>query len=650
MKFKTKDLEKYISGKIDWQKVAEDLTLKSFESSYENGILDVDILPNRYPDASSLIGLAKEISVLNDRKLKLPKISLRESSKLAKNYFKVKNQSKFTPYYFGRIILDVGNKKSPPWLEEFVKFYGFNSINFLVDLANFVMIENGAPLHIFDLDKIKGEIIVREAKKGEKFISLENKEYILEGGEIVIADREKILALAGIKGGKVAEVNLETKNIFIEAAVFDPVKIYTTSRKLNLKTEASFRFERKVAPHRALLGLERVASLIQRNLGGKVLRGIFNFQKFKEEKIYFDLQKIEKFSGLKLNKREIEKILKSLGFKILNKEIIVPLDRLDIQNEEDVVEEVLRIYGLNKIPSLYEIPFREIFIEPILEFNEYLRDILIKAGYNEAHNYNFYGEKEKNIFKEILPQRPVEVLNPVSENYLYFQGSLIPNLLKSVYLNQFHFKEIRLFEISKIAHQEKKIIENYNLGIAFAFHNKEEILRELKGVLSLFSKELNFDLEINELKENKVLNFGGEIYIDNNKVGLIGLIAKEILDEFLIDLNVGVLELNIQKLKEHFSFIKEFKPLPVFALITRDISFFVDEKVKFKDLKEEIKKLKINFLQDIKLIDVYFSPKKSLTIRLLFSHPQKNLQEDEVEKEISRIIHYLKNKHKIELR
>ncbi len=423
MKFRIKDLQNYLRGKIDWKKVIQDLTLKSFEANFSDDILEIDILPNRYPDASSLIGLAKEISRVSGAKFFEKKVRLKESyKKIDKNLVKVQTQHCF--YYFGKVILNVKNKPSPEWLKEFVEFYGFNSINFLIDLANFVMIEYGAPLHIFDLDKIdpvpeqstvqgkllnKKKIYVRLAKKGEKFVSLEDKEYKLLGGEIVIADKKKILGLAGIKGGKNSAVDLETKNIFIEAAVFDPSKIYSTSRKLNLKTDASFRFERKVAPVRSLQALLRLSSLIQENLGGEVLEGIIGEKKLKEKIINFDIERLNKFTGINFRKEEIRKILKSLEIKIIERrptqtkrrltqtliwQLIPPLDRLDLETEEDIIEEIIRIYDLNKIPALYEIPPKEVSVDPEIEFNNYLRKILTKAGYDEVHNYSFFGDKD----------------------------------------------------------------------------------------------------------------------------------------------------------------------------------------------------------------------------------------------------------------
>jgi phenylalanyl-tRNA synthetase beta chain len=647
MKFRIKDLQNYLRGKIDWKKVAQDLTLKSFEANFSDDILEVDILPNRYPDASSLIGLAKEISRVSGKKFFEKKIRLKETyKKIDKNLLKVQTNSCF--YYFGKVILNVKNKPSPEWLKEFVEFYGFNSVNFLVDLANFVMIEYGAPLHIFDLDKISLPIYVRLAKTGEKFISLEDKEYELLGGEIVIADKKKILGLAGIKGGKNSAVDLQTKNIFIEAAVFNPAKIYSTSRKLNLKTEASFRFERKVAPVRSLQALLRLSSLIQENLGGEVLKGIIGEKKLKEKIINFDIERLNRFTGINFIKEGVRKILKSLEIKIVSENkntmrLVPPLDRLDLETEEDIIEEIIRIYDLNKIPAFYEIPPKEVSIAPEIEFNNYLRKILTKAGYDEVHNYNFFSDKDLNISPE---KSAIEVLNPISENYKYFQTSLISNLLKSVHLNQFYFKEIKIFEISKVAYWEKeKIKEEYHLGISFAFKDPEEILKELKGVLKVLEEELKINFNLKEIGQNQA-----EIFINNEKIGIFALIPKKVLEYYDLDLGVGVIEINVEKLRKYQKLIKEFEPWPVFPSIVRDLSFFVDEKIKFSEIEKEIKKQKFNFLKEIKLIDIYFTDKKSMTLRFIFNHPQRSLKDEEVNMEIRKIEEFLKEKYKIILR
>jgi len=264
----------------------------------------------------------------------------------------------------------------------------------------------------------------------------------------------------------------------------------------------------------------------------------------------------------------------------------------------------------------------------------------------------------------------VEVLNPISENYKYFQTSLIPNLLKSVHLNQFYFKEIRIFEISKVAYythgsngfetdqygykinQHKSVLnphksvnEEYHLGVGFAFKNPEEILKELKGVLRILESELKIHFNLKEISQNQA-----EILINKEGVGFFALIPKKVLENYDIDLEVGVIEINVEKLRKYQKLIKEFKPWPVFPSIVRDLSFFVDEKIKFSEIEKEIKKQKFNFLKEINLIDIYFTDKKSMTLRFIFNHPQRSLKDEEVNLEMRKIEEFLKEKYRIILR
>lgn len=665
MKFRTKDLENYLGKRNNWFQVAQRLTLKSFESNFYNNILEVDILPNRYPDASSLLGLAKEISLVMGWKqrnfLKLRPIT--EITLPANKKIKLINRiPELAPYYFGRVIFGVNNKPSPSWLKDFVEFYGFNSINFLVDLSNFVMIETGAPLHIFDLDKIARmntnlihkdsplEIYVRLAKRGEKFVSLDNKEYILQGDEIIIASKEEVLALAGIKGGKLAEVDLETKNIFIEAAVFSPMNIYFTSRRFDLRTIAAFRFERKVPPMRSKLALTRLTDLIKFYLGGDVLKGIIDDKNLIAKKIKFDFSAVNKLTGLNLNYNLIKKILLSLGIKIKNKTLILPEDRLDLNETDDIVEEIIRLYDYNAIKPIFECSYHPTIINDDLEFNEYLKYFLTRIGYSEGYGYNFFSEKYSKIVKDIFPSELVMSYNPLSDDFIYFQNSLIPNLIKSVHLNQFNYKEIRMFLIDKVAHyQNKEVIENYSLGIVLAMKNGEDILKELKGIITKITEELNIDLKISELKSDIFGNLGIKI----NNFGVLGLVNNNLLKELDIDLDVGLIEINIDKLKATSQLQKKFKPFFVFATITRDLSFFIDEKISYKSLEKKLKEIKIKYLNKFNLIDVYFlegSEQKSMTIRFTFYNPQKNLLNEEVDREMIKIKDFLEKNFVIKLR
>ncbi|GIW66704.1 MAG: phenylalanine--tRNA ligase beta subunit [Candidatus Parcubacteria bacterium] len=652
MKFRIKDLEKYLGQKSNWKEIAETLTLKSFETVYNNNILDVDILPNRYPDASSLIGLAKEISLVMNWKpkeyLKIKKF--KELNQKVNQKVKVINKiPKEVPYYFGRVILNIKNKQSPLWLKEFVQFYGFNSINFLVDLSNFVMIETGAPLHIFDLDKIKEQVFVRKAKPKEKFIALDNKEYLLCPDDLVIADKEKIIALAGINGSALSEVTRETKNIFIESAVFSPINIYRTSRRLNLKTTAAFRFERKVSPSRSKLALERLTSLITNHLGGEVLTGIIGDQKITPKKINFDFNSINKLTGLNIKKEEIVKILKLLDIKMKGNLLLLPEDRLDLQIPEDIVEEIIRIYDYNKIKPNYEYPCHQVSIDKNLEFNNKIKQFLVKAGYSEAYNYNFFDDNWKKLIIELYPSI-IEVYNPLSDDYRYFQNNLIPSLIKAIHLNQFNFKEIKIFQIEKIAYlKNNKITENYHLGIALADKNQEIVFKELKGLLTKLSEEYNCKFSFKKIETTLLGQSGAKI----EGLGFFGLIDKNLLAKLDLDLNVGLIEIDLDHFQKVINLKKIFTPLPTFPTITRDLSFFVNENINFDHLLKEFKNLKINYLNNIKLIDIYLpqnSNQKSITVRFVFYNPERNLLNDEVDIEMKKIEKYLSEKLSLSFR
>mgnify|MGYP001085278321 CR=1 FL=1 len=489
MKFRLKDLKNYLSGKIDPQKILNNLNLKAFETSYENGVFDIDILYNRFSDSASLIGIAKEISILTGLKLREPIFKFKESKKKIEKEVKVKVLSKKTNFYFGRVILNIKNKESENWLKEFLNFYGLNSVNLIVDLSNFVMFEYGAPLHIFDLDKIKDKkIIVREAKRGEIFISLEGNEYKLHGGEIVIADKEKILALAGIKGSKLVEVDLNTKNIFIEAAVFDPITIYQTSRKLGIKTEASLRFERKVNSYLALKALDRISYLIQNYAGGEILKGKFAFGNLEKKKeIEIEVNHLNKFLGTNLKTYQIKNLLKKLklDFKQRNNIFIIypPLERNDLNSKEDIYEEILRIYGVNNVKENFEPILHPAYLDENLNFNFKLREILKEFGYSEIFNYSLFSEKEKEIFIKILEENnnPIEVLNPISENYKFFEFTLLPGILKGLSLNQKNFKDLKIYRLEKVAFlKENKPKERYSLALACLQKEKDLALKEIK--------------------------------------------------------------------------------------------------------------------------------------------------------------------------
>lgn len=651
MKFRIQDLQNYLKRKIDKAKIAEILTMKAFETSIEKDVLDIDILPNRFADSGSLIGMAKEIALLTKNEIISPQIRIKETKKNISQLVKVINLSSQTPFYFGRVILNIKNKPSPSWLKEFVEFYGLNSINLVVDLANFVMIEYNAPLHIFDLDKIYSaknslpkEIIIRESKKGEKFFSLDNKEYELPQNAILITDKKNILALAGIKGSKFAEVDLNTKNIFIEAAIFNPETIYQISRNLNLITEASYRFERKVIPQRTLGALERISSLIQTLANGDICKGKIMIKKsnlFPKNTTKINYERLKKYLGVDLSKKEIDSYVK----KINN-------ERLDINSEEDIYEEIGRLYGFDNIPKKFNYSPHPSYLDNKIEFNYLLKDYLVKLNFSEVYFYSFIGEKDAKIFAELAKEK-IFLSNPISENYKYYQFSLLPNLVKAVAFNQKRYREIKIFNISKTAERVNE--EKYKLAIVCALKNREETLKEIKSVFNYLMKKLN--IKINQVFKKEKFDFSNiacSISLKNEKIGIMGLFSQKTETIYDLDLNVAFLEIDLEKLINFYQPYSEFVYWGDYPEITRDISFLVDKNLDTKSIIENIKKVKLLNFKNIELLDIYFpkedNHKKSITLRLVFQNPKKTLKDEEVEKEINKITKTLKESFKAEIR
>ncbi|MCS7184213.1 MAG: phenylalanine--tRNA ligase beta subunit-related protein, partial [Patescibacteria group bacterium] len=409
MKFRLKDIEEFLfSTKLNWLKIVQELNKKSFEATLNKNFLEVDILPNRFADAGNIRGIAKEISIINNLNFKDVKFKIKTQS--VKEKFNIEIKTEKCKYYFSRVIFDIENKRSPQWLKDFLKFYGLNSINFLVDLSNYVMIKIGAPLHIFDLDKIyNNKIIIRQAKNGEKFLSLKNKEFILDNTDVVIADGKKILALGGIQGSKFAEVDLKTKNIFIESAGFDNFSIYKTSRRLKLITEASYRFERGTIPKISLIALNYLSYLIEKELKGRVEKKIFSYysDKKKEKEIVLSVTKVENYYGQKINLDLILKILRKIGCKIIKKDkekitIKTPEERKDLNYDVDLIEEIIRIIGYEKLNPSYPQQFNYPQENQFLIFKNKIRDFLIQNNFTEVYSYNFIDENDVNNFKSIF--------------------------------------------------------------------------------------------------------------------------------------------------------------------------------------------------------------------------------------------------------
>ncbi len=639
------------------KKLAEILTMAVFEviSVDKCGgdfIFDIDILPNRAPDCFSHLGIARECATLLGYKLQVSGYRLKEDKKIkAKDFIKIEiKDKKSCPRYTARVVTDVRVGPSPGWLKERLEVCGLQSINNIVDIANYVMLETGQPLHAFDGEKIKGgKIIVRKAKKGEKISALDGKRYELDNNILLIADQKDPLAIAGIKGGRKAEIDKNTNTIGLESANFDSIIVAKASKKLNLRTDASLRFEHGIDPNLTEIAADRVAALISEITKGKVAKGLIDFypRKSLSKKVNLDLNYVERLIGVKISEKEIGNIFKKLGFKIkklkLNLlEITVPTFRLDISLQEDLIEEIARVYGYNRIPSASPIaalipPERnlETFWEDVV------KNIFKDTGLTEVYNYSFIGKKENSIFNF---KNLIEVENPLSSDYQYLRPSLIPNLLNNVARNQKFQKEIKIFELGKIftlrqaqgKSEEKRMLTGLMTGDAFL---------DIKGVIDVLFNKLGIaKVWYDEFKptpeESKISVWNkkkcAEIKIQNEEIGFLGEISSYILDKLKITDKVVAFDLDFEKLSKLSSEEHEFRPISSYPAAIRDIAVLVPIGVLVEEILSKIQTAGGDLVRDVDLFDIYKGEelpegKKNLAFHIIYQAEDRTLFSKEVD-------------------
>ena len=622
------------------EKLADLLTMYSFETEVVNKqgkdyLLDVEVLPNRAHDCLSHLGIAREIAAL----LKKPfepvdygkKLEVNQQESI-KNLVKVENKDKnLCPRYTARALIDIKVGSSPQWLQERLKVCGLRPINNVVDIANYVMLETGQPLHAFDADKLEAKseiktIIVRRAKKGEKITTLDNEKYDLDENILVIADEKNPVCIAGIKGGKRPEIDSQTKKIILEAANFSSQIIRQGSKKLNLKTDASWRFEHQLDPNLTQEAVEMAAYLIQEIATGQVLEGVIDVypDKIKAKKIRLDPKKVEKLLGIKISNKEIKSILERLGFEVMSQEVTIPTRRLDISIPEDLIEEIGRLYSFEKIPS--KMPSAAL-IPPVrnedLIYQNKIRDILTNLGFSEAYNYSFVSDKG------------VEVLNPVSQEQKYLRSNLAINLLKNIKENKKYFKEVRLFEIGKVFKKNKsKVIEGKKLG-AVLF--PADFYR-LKGVIETLLNKLRItDVWYDEVSGE---NIRAEVKIGNDLLGWLG---------------DNIFELDFEKIVKLATEERIYLAPSKYPAVIRDIALLVEPGVKVVEALNLINAAGGRLVRDIDLFDMYEGEKiphgkKNLAFHIIYQSNDHTLTDKEVNKLQEKIIKALEEEGGWEVR
>ncbi len=647
------------------EKLAEVLTMHSFEveSLSRKGkdlVLDIDITPNRASDCFSHLGIAREIAAILKYKFKTPAFVKTTAGK--KNFIKIEVKDKNAcPRYTARVIADVKVGDSPKWIKERLEICGLQPINNVVDIANYVMLELGQPLHAFDFDKLEGKkIIVRFAKKEEKITTLDNQKFDLNNNILVIADSKKPLAIAGIKGGKKAEIDKNTKTIVLESAIFDLRIIRRASRLLNLKTDASWRFEHGLDPNLTEQAINRAAALIQEMTGGKPVQGLNDFypKKVFPKKIKLDLDYVEKLLGTKIPQKEIIRILKSLNFQCRENSsrwvmLEVPTFRLDISIPEDLIEEIGRIYGYEKIKPI--MPLSSL-IPPKKNENifwqDFIKNILKELCFTEVYNYSFISEKDTEIFLNSTRTVLVEIENPMSVEQKYLRPTLLINLLKNIKNNIKNYEEMKLFEIGKQYKKDSRmgVDEKAILSVVIIKKDKRELFYELKGIIDLLLNKLGIsDIWYDEYKvsfEDVKLwhpKKCAEIKIRGEKIGFLGEISPNILDALNIKKDVCAFEIDFERLEKLCSEESEYQPISLFPAAVRDLAVLVPKKVKVADVLNQINISGGALVRDVDLFDMYEGKelpedKKNLAFHIVYQAKDKTLSSKEIDEVHNRII------------
>jgi len=625
------------------EKLAEILTMHSFENESvekkkNDWVLNIDVLPDRGGDCFSHLGIARECAAILNLKMIFPLIRIKEGNQKIKDFLKVEVRDKNCQRYSARIISNVKVGPSPKAIQDKLVNCGLNPINNVVDAANYVMLELGQPLHAFDYDKIKGKkIIVRKAKPNESIVLLNDNECVLDKRIMVIADENRALAIAGIKGGKAAEISEKTKTVVLESASFEPKAIGQTARKLNLRTDASARFEHNLDPNLTETALDRLSQLILEWAKGEVVSGMIDVYpvKTKPGKIKLEMSLLNKILGIAIPQNETVNILSRLGIRVLSKAkdsfvLEIPTFRQDLIIQENVIEEVGRIHGYDKVPST--LPFIKTY--PVERskadlFVNKARGVLKELGFAEVYNYSFLGDKEKDKYKLKME----EIQNPTSSFSKYLRPSLIPLLAKNVEENLKWFDKVKIFETGKVFFgQDKKIGEKTMLsgGVSLK-QDKEKAFLRLKGEISFLLEQLGVKKIVFEKEDNDSL----EVFVNGEKTGKIVRIGQGFY-----------FELDFDVLIKHASEEKEYEKISYHPPAIRDISGIVSERISLEDLKERIREGGRGLVRGLEVFDVYQGPgigkgRKSVSFHIIFQSEEKTLDAETIDKTQKEIIKVL---------
>lgn len=633
-------------------------------------IFELDLNPNR-SDCTNHLGFAYEVATILNKDVSLPDLEVHEIEESAKDQLNIKINTDKCPLYTAKIVKNVEIKESPEFIQKRLQACGMRPINNLVDISNYVMLEYGQPLHFFDADKINNEIIVRLAEEKEEVITLDKKLQSLQSNDIVISNEKEVLAIAGVMGGLNSSIDENTKNIIIESALFDSYSVRYTSLRLDLRSEASLRFEKPLNheyTHQALL---RACHLLEKYAAGEVLKEEVIVDNLEKESKVLEISQTEINSllGMNLSIEEINSILKRLSFKVKEKDNIfiveVPNRALDIKLKADLIEEIGRIYGYENIVG--KLPIQPIKVggyQPKIAFRKDISKRMRSLGLDEVRTYTLISAEEALTFNQEKDSL-IKVLSSMSSDRTTLRQSVLPSLLKTIEYNlSRQVKDINIYEISNVYFKEKdNYCEELKLGLVMSGNYSDNLWQGkkieidfyvIKGIVENLLNYLGFSgrfsFKADSLSKEFNPYMSSIILIDSQEVGFIGCIHPNLSKN---PLYLG--ELSLEKI--YTIKPKEFKyhEISKFPNIIKDAAFIFDKEITADTIIETIKKVDQKILKDIQIFDYYqgeklSNDKKSIALSFIFEDNQRTLTDDEVMIVFNQIIQVVTEELKGELR
>ncbi|MBI3313312.1 MAG: phenylalanine--tRNA ligase subunit beta [Candidatus Omnitrophica bacterium] len=666
MKISVNFLKDFVKLTPPFERVAEKLTMAGLEvkkvepvTTGKDFVFEIEITSNR-PDWLSHLGVAREIAAVEGLSLKMPDLPASDKRSFPAGWKLDLKEKEGCPYYSGVLIEGINWAPTPDFMKERLQACGLRSINLIVDITNYVLLEIGQPLHAFDADLLKGkEIQIRRVKAGESFTAIDQSLLTLLASDLVIADHDRPVALAGVMGGANSEVSEKTRNIFLESAFFNPRWVRQTSRRLGLTSESSYRFERRVDPQGVDLGRERAIYLIQKYAKPRFIGGVLKAGSkpvVSQGRVHLKAEEIQKVLGVSVKPREVISILTRLGLEVKSTSadawnVGIPSFRSDLTRSIDLIEEIARIHGYDKLPE--SLPERQpptvLSRHSQLKLQNKAREFFTGAGLFETVTFSLISETGLDPDKDLSDA--VTIVNPMNKELTRMRPVMIPSLLQVVKKNVSQgAKRVPIFEIANIYRRDGNKSTQEEGVLAIAFYGdvrvknwldpqRKSTFYDLKGLVESFLNNLGIrGFRFNSSRHSLLNDTGSEsICLNSEDIGFLGTVHPRLLKLWDLESEVHFAQVSLKKLHPHVLWQRVFHDLPRFPSMERDLSLLVQESVKAGEIQEEIERLGEGLVQKIELFDLFRGGRvkpghKNVAFRVTYQFHERTLVSEEIQK------------------